>query len=94
MRKIVMAAMAFLFASAGVLSTVYAGETRATGDEIKGEVKKDAHRAKGETKGTVDDIKGEHNKADMDRAEGRAKGAESKAKEKAKANEERSKIDR
>ena len=90
MRKIMIAAMATMFSLGGLLSVGYAGDTRAAGDEIKGEVKKDAHRAKGETKGAVDDLKGEHNKADMDRAEGRIKGADAKAKEKAKANAERS----
>jgi hypothetical protein len=94
MRKIMIAVMASIFMAGGLLSIGYAGDTRAAGDDVKGEVKKDAHRAKGETKGAVEDMKGNHTTADMDRAEGRVKGDNAKAKEKAKANVERSKVDR
>ena len=58
MRKIMLAVIALLFGSAGLFSLVYAGDTKANVEEMKGEVKSDAQKAKGETKAAGEELKG------------------------------------
>jgi hypothetical protein len=84
MRKVMLTAVAVLFAFVGVSSVVQAGDAKAKMEGMKGEMKADTEEAKGEMKALKEEAKGNDVKAEMERAKGNVKGTGERAKGKMK----------
>jgi uncharacterized iron-regulated membrane protein len=84
MRAVVIGVMACLFVFVGLQHVAYAGEVKATVEDMKGKANANAEKAKGESKALTEEAKGNKVKGEMERTKGHAKAAGERIKGEAK----------
>jgi len=83
-KKITIAAMAFLFVLVGIQHVAQADETKAAVEDMKGKANANVEKAKGEAKALTEEAKGNKMSGEMERAKGNTKAAGERIKGEAK----------
>jgi negative regulator of sigma E activity len=83
-KKITIAAMAFLFVFVGIQHVAQADEVKAAVEDMKGKANANAEKAKGEAKALTEEAKGNKVSGEIERTKGEAKAAGERIKGEAK----------